>query len=503
MALITLSRLLEAAVISTIVYYVGVLIYRLFLHPLARFPGPKLAAATDYYELYFDVAKGGMFLWEIERMHDKYGPIVRINPDELHIRDADFFDEIYGTGNKKRDKYDKWAKMAGAPTSTSTTVKHDVHRQRRAPLNPFFAKRSVVSLEPKIQEKVDGLCARLEAFAKTGEPFRLDVAYGALTTDVIMEYCYGYSYGYLQDPNFKLEWKESMDMVFSGSQFRRATPWLTQLMQNFPDEYILKMAPGLGALINFQAELKKEAEKAFNTPKEKRSAEPSILKTLLESDLVPPEERTIAHLVDEGSTIVAAGVETTAKSLATTTFYLLATPGVLPRLQAELKTVMPRPDSRATWTELEQLPYLSAVVYEGIRLSYGVTTRSPRQMDEPLRYKDWVIPPRAAVSQISYFVTMDPTIFPDPTHFNPDRWLQEKRLDHYLANFGKGSRICLGLNLAYAEMFLTLASVFRRFDLELHETTIDDVKITRDAFVAAPKDGSKGVRGTVRGLRKN
>jgi cytochrome P450 len=90
---------------------------------------------------------------------------------------------------------------------------------------------------------------------------------------------------------------------------------------------------------------------------------------------------------------------------------------------------------------------------------------------------------------------MDPDIFPGPETFNPDRWLQkDNRLDRYLTTFSKGSRNCVGLNLAYAELFLTLAGVFRRFDFKPWETTMDDVKIERDFFVASPKLGSKGVR---------
>lgn len=49
------------------------IIHRLYVHPLAGFPGPKLTAATFLYEFYYDVIKGGMYIWEIERMHEKYG----------------------------------------------------------------------------------------------------------------------------------------------------------------------------------------------------------------------------------------------------------------------------------------------------------------------------------------------------------------------------------------------------------------------------------------------
>lgn len=55
------------------VYVLGLVIHRLFICPLSKFPGPKLAAITSWYELYYDVVKQGQFLWEIERMHDKYG----------------------------------------------------------------------------------------------------------------------------------------------------------------------------------------------------------------------------------------------------------------------------------------------------------------------------------------------------------------------------------------------------------------------------------------------
>lgn len=62
-------------VIGAIALVLGLLtvIYRLYAHPLAGFPGPKLAAATFLYEFYYDIIKGGMYIWEIERMHEKYG----------------------------------------------------------------------------------------------------------------------------------------------------------------------------------------------------------------------------------------------------------------------------------------------------------------------------------------------------------------------------------------------------------------------------------------------
>lgn len=59
--------------LGAVVYCISLALYRLYLHPLSKFPGPRLAAVTLWYDVYFDIVKRGKFLAEIERMHEKYG----------------------------------------------------------------------------------------------------------------------------------------------------------------------------------------------------------------------------------------------------------------------------------------------------------------------------------------------------------------------------------------------------------------------------------------------
>ena len=79
-------------------YYILRSIYRITLHPLAKFPGPKLPAVTRWYEAYYEVfvdGTGGKFGEKIEEWHKKYGPIVRINPFEIHIDDPEYYDVLF------------------------------------------------------------------------------------------------------------------------------------------------------------------------------------------------------------------------------------------------------------------------------------------------------------------------------------------------------------------------------------------------------------------------
>lgn len=79
-----MEHLMLYAVLGVIALFVlfclRVVAYRLYAHPLASFPGPKLAAATFLYEFYYDVIKRGMHIWEIERMHEQYGMCIYLSP---------------------------------------------------------------------------------------------------------------------------------------------------------------------------------------------------------------------------------------------------------------------------------------------------------------------------------------------------------------------------------------------------------------------------------------
>lgn len=165
-------------------------------------------------------------------------------------------------------------------------------------------------------------------------------------------------------------------------------------------------------------------------------------------------------------------------------------------LRAELRTT-----SNLSLANLQQLPFLNSVILEANRLSFGLTGRNPRiAPNETLHYRQYAIPPGTPVSMSSLCIHTDEKVFPDPWSFRPDRWLGAEITERrkYMFAYGKGPRKCVGMNLAQAELYLTVAAM-AKYDMELFETDEGDVRFQHDYHVAHPRLDSKGIRATVLG----
>ncbi|KAF7512989.1 hypothetical protein GJ744_011255 [Endocarpon pusillum] len=493
------------AVLATVVlivftlYLVGLVIYRLYLSPIAKFPGPKLAAATYLYEGYYDVVKRGKYTFKIRDLHLEYGPIIRINPSELHIYDADYYDSLYNReGRWEKNPY--YVNSLGNTMSGFATVDHDLHRLRRAAINPFFSKQKVTALQPVIQRLVDKLCTRFENVRGTDEVVSLECAFDAFTMDVITEYSLDTSFGYLDQPGWNSDFRELERAFGQTAHIQKMFPPFIAIMNSLPDWATLWMEPRMKLLIDFTRNCYAIAErmvKETDGEKYQQKTHPTIFYEIIHSDL-PPLEKTAKRLQEETAAILGAGAVTTAWTLTVAMYHLTVQPQKLERLRAEITSIMPDPKQPAKLQQLEQLPYLTSVIMESLRLSNGIVTRLARVApDRSIYYHDWEIPQGTPVGMTSTLIHQNADIFPDPLEFAPERWIDPKerqRLERYLVPFSKGSRNCAGINLAWAEMYLMLASVCTRFKLELYETTREDVDIYSDMLIAEPKRYANGVR---------
>ncbi|KAG8169495.1 hypothetical protein KVR01_000240 [Diaporthe batatas] len=503
-------------------YWFCVFVYRITLHPLAKFPGPKLAGATFWYEFYYDVwPTRYRYMWKIEELHRKYGPIVRINPRHIHIRDPDFLDPIYAPQGRQKRNTDPWFSIATESGmmgwSLLQTTEHQLHHVRRASLSRFFSKSAVRQLEGLVTDKIDRLVDR---FAKTyrdaadpgrGVKMNLTHAIAALTMDIISSYALGGDMGNLSREEWGQDWFETFRKLGMsrplGRQFRtfmllslELEPWFVRWFNPRAAAVAERAKYPMKTIQEHITahEQDKSTEKSEGT-KKMSSNNRTIFMEILDSSL-PPKEKSVGRLNAEAFLVLGAGTDPTTRNLTVTLYFLLSDRKLLERVREELMTMMPRPDCPVTVAGLEALPLFSACIQEGLRLTNAVSTRSPRiAPDHEILYKNWVIPRGTPIMQSLYLLHMDPDVFPDPTKYNPQRWLEDTTLkSRYMMAFGRGSRMCLGMNLAYAELFMTIARLITRFDMEPFDVVKErDVDVDGDCFNGITRDDSPGIQVTI------
>ena len=122
------------------------------------------------------------------------GPIVRIGPNELHVNDSDFFLQYNSANNDKDRPFYDALNLSNATVGTSQA---ELHRKRRAALNPYFSRGNIDAQAPIVQGKALLLCEQLRKSVDTKLPVRLDVSFESMTLDIVTQCAFGQSYGAL------------------------------------------------------------------------------------------------------------------------------------------------------------------------------------------------------------------------------------------------------------------------------------------------------------------
>lgn len=123
----------------------------------------------------------GRYWAKIRELHEVYGPVIRINPYELHISDPEFVDTIYASAASglKRDKWAWVHRYLGVPDSSLAAWTHDHHRLRRAALNPFFSSASVRKLQPVLDKIINRMMEKFRDYQNSGDVMIVNQAMAA------------------------------------------------------------------------------------------------------------------------------------------------------------------------------------------------------------------------------------------------------------------------------------------------------------------------------------
>ncbi|KAL9122678.1 MAG: hypothetical protein Q9187_000764 [Circinaria calcarea] len=408
-----------------------------------------------------------------------------------------------------------------AKESMVATIAHDTHRKRRGAMANFFSKSSVRAAEPFIQTSLKKLLARMENASKTGEIMPMLFVFKAATSDIITKWAFGKSTNFMDYEDYNAPFFKGIESTFLASPALMHFGWLGPLMEALPPAVVTMLMPGLADMWHLRAASIFSGSDSrcgwmaqideIKNSKDKNAGKNTIFDGVLKSRL-PEEEKATARLGHEAQLTVLAGQDTTASTLSSAVFELLANPHCLKKLREELIATFPDPDVLIDFSQIEQLPYLGAVIQECLRCHPGVITRMARVSPEvPVVYArnglHYVFPAGTPMSMTSEITHTNAEFFLNPKEFRPERWIENPRLDKYLIAFSRGSRNCLGINLAYQELYTMCAGIFRKYDLydgtgkqqyptlELYDTIRErDVDMNFDYIVPFYAKGSKSVQ---------
>ncbi|EXJ67488.1 uncharacterized protein A1O5_09501 [Cladophialophora psammophila CBS 110553] len=467
--------------------YIFQALYNIFLHPLARIPGPWVAKVSANYLV---PASAGLHRAQsLRELHNQYGPVVRVGPNEISVSDWRAYREIYShKASSKTDFFYRDTSLTGHD-NIFTMLNKDAHSGRRKLQNQSYSQQAVFDNEALIVDKAKILVRRLSQTGKEPileKPVNAFALNGLFSLEVILACAFNRHHGDVPSHD-AATLLEAMDSTAVAIRTAAALPFLSRAVG--------RMLPGPIGRSFKQWDLWQDVTQ--NLLKEFQQHELPLDKTqkfmatpmLVNEDPYLGRRLTQLELVEELMGITFAGSGTTSSTLTYLLYAMSKDMGRQERLRQELRTV-----AGTSLNEVKNLPYLNAVLKETFRLYPTIMSTLPRILDRPVNIGDHVLPPGTLVGMQNYVHHRDAELFHRPDEFLPERWLEEngnalriRDMESALTPFSLGPRNCIGQNLAKAELYLAVSNIFGKLRLQLNaDMTEWDVEV-EDPFNIAPK----------------
>lgn len=512
-SLATLSTIFLALSSTIFISLLTLAIYRLYLHPLSRYPGPLLAKLTPLHASWH-AYKGDRHL-VLYRMHQKYGPIVRWGPNSISINSVAGLKEINGHGanarNVQKSEFYKAFPAVKGVHNTHNAIDKSVHGRKRRVLSAAFSDNALKGLESLVLKNVDVFFGEIERRMTAGKLGELKEEDGVftdtktgkkgldmgemvswLTFDVMGNLCFGQSFDILVNKGQRfiteLIDKTAHNHYICGNYL----PLRTLKIGNF-------LFPTISAdRWKFILHSRACANERMKMAKEGRDeGMRDFFHFLLEAkDPETGEGFETVELWGEANVLMIAGSDTTSTAMAAAMFYLTKHPKTLKRLQDEVRSRFTATEEIVQGQDLLGCAYLRAVINEAMRLCPPVPGLLPREVtnpkgmtiQDPEHNTSYYLPQGTVCGTPIYAIHHNEAYYPDPFAFRPERWLtsaelsalsipesevadlggeamREKALAAYTP-FGIGARGCIGKGLALMELRIVVGRMAYGWEVE-------------------------------------
>lgn len=401
----------------------------------------------------------------------------------------------------------------------NTRDRHE-HTRKRKTISHTFSAKSIWQFEQYIHANIELF---VEKWDKTSGFPKKETGYASidalnwfnyLAFDIIGDLAFGGPFGMLSRERDVAEMKKTFDAPTTYvpaiqvlnrrgevSGTLGCLPQLKPYSRYLPDRFF---RDGLEAIENLAGISVARVNERLQPEVMEKNTRVDLLARLMEGRDEKGEKLGRLELTAEAQTQLIAGSDTTSNTLCALLFWCIATPGVIGKLQQELDASLPQGTRIPSFTETKDLPYLSHVISETLRIhstsSLGLPrltpVKSPENPDpKPVTVLGHTFQPGTVLSVPAYTIHHSKEIWgSDADSFVPDRWqdgvLTEQQKAAFIP-FSTGPRACLGRNVAEMELSIIVATVFRNYEFQLEQ---EKVLETREGFLRKPLALKVGIR---------
>jgi cytochrome P450 len=492
----------------------GILLFYLLKNyiALSSIPGPFIARFTNLYRTLL-VYNGSAHEAQLN-LHKQYGNLVRLGPQCVSVTgSAAYVSQIYGIGKGliKSDFYSCFQNIVNGKRAASLVAMTDEsqHAKSKRLIAHAYSLSTLVEYEELVDRTTDVFLKTLEdRFATGDETLDLGRYLQFFAFDVIGELTFSRRLGFIEQGVDVNNIIDAIGANFNYFSVLGQMPWLDEALLGKNPFYVKYFRKSVSSpiLLFAQGLLKerlRDLEDGGVGEKQDKLDRPDFLSRFLKIRKEEAGEETLTdaqilsnlfvgakagYVKHERLTVtpqmnINAGSDTIASTLRAIFYHLLKNPASLSQLQKELDSAVaegristPSP----TWNESQQhLPYLCAVIKEGLRMNPALSLPLERVVPREglsLQHEDGTqtFLPQGTI------VGINPWVFHRSTHvfgadaesWNPSRWLsakekETKHMEHNIISFGAGKRSCLGKNIAMLELHKLVPALFLKFRIEL------------------------------------
>ncbi|KAH6855974.1 cytochrome P450 [Chaetomium sp. MPI-CAGE-AT-0009] len=455
-------------------------LYKRYASPLRKYPGPVLASVTRLWKVW-STASGHTHLDHIA-LHRRHGSVVRIAPNEVSVSSPEAARALLSAGRRffKTPFYAVFPPPENPDIFTET--REDVHAAKKRVANVPYSMAAMQQLGPFIDDTVELLVRKVGEHVDGGRGvFDLGEYLHYFAFDVLGEVAFSRGFGFLAEGRDVDGAIKTIDnsQVYNGIVGQ--VPELDYLLRRNPLWRFVPWLSTKNALITRMA----LEEMARRQPFDKdhggllRSGDgrQDLMASLIQGHLKDPQRFSEGDVFAVAHGAIFAGSDSTASTMQSFFWHILdAQPvyhSVLREIEQAVETGVLPAEGNVTWGQAQNLPYLQACLKEAMRVRPAVGLNITRVVPpEGAELDGHFFPGGTTIACNGWVLHRDKEVFgQDADDFRPERWLEDeeraKRMERYMFQFGGGSHLCIGRNLALLEINKVVPRLLRDYRFEL------------------------------------